>query len=221
MLLHNLSVQQGRMVKVTEIRDLSNFAISDLLRNGRPIIARIKQFLGTVQDFYPEVIHKIFIFNAPSSFSTLFSLISSLLNERMRSKIQVFPIGTPVPELTKHFKARAIWSWLSQGAASVDFSRAKLERGEQESLVKWLKKGETARWNVELLEGPDLLFRRAFLLETANSGGGGVAANAEETVKAGSSSKGTYTADGDGCLWLCIDNSAAWWNAKVVSLVVT
>jgi hypothetical protein len=47
----------------------------------------MRVLMGTLQSHYPEMLHRVVIAHAPSSFSRLFSLISPVLNERMLAKV--------------------------------------------------------------------------------------------------------------------------------------
>ena len=55
------------------------------LRGSSPLQMRV--LMGTLQSHYPEMLHRVVIAHAPSSFSRLFSLISPVLNERMLAKV--------------------------------------------------------------------------------------------------------------------------------------
>ena len=86
LVVHNLSVKQQRLVKCVDLRDLTGTSVKEIITRGRHTLAKMQRFISTVQDHYPELIHRAFVFNAPSAFSQLFALISPILNERMRSK---------------------------------------------------------------------------------------------------------------------------------------
>ena len=49
--------------------------------------------------------------HAPKSFSKLYSMVSSVLNERMQAKITVLAEGTPVLPLAQTLDAKALHSW--------------------------------------------------------------------------------------------------------------
>jgi hypothetical protein len=79
LVLHNLSMQQQRMVKFVEVRDLNAVWISEIVNKGRALLARVKKLMGTVQDFYPEVVHRVLIAHTPAAFSTLYAITSPVL----------------------------------------------------------------------------------------------------------------------------------------------
>ena len=99
--------------------------------------------ISLVQDFYPEIIHHVNIFNAPSMFSKvfersckppipclnpepqpnftrfvlalqIFAVFSGLFNERMLAKLAVVPLGGTFAEIAQRIDARAIHSWCSE-----------------------------------------------------------------------------------------------------------
>merc|ERR1719259_488866 len=119
--LHNRSVKEGRMVKFVEVRDLNQASIATLLTRGRPLMQFVKRIIALVQDFYPEMVHQVLIFNAPAAMARLLSVANSVMNERMRSKLQVFPSVEAQVAFSSRLTAKAIWSWTSQlaSAASV------------------------------------------------------------------------------------------------------
>lgn len=88
LVVHNLSVKQRRLVKCVDLRDLTGTSVKEIVTRGRHTLAKMQRFISTVQDHYPELIHRAFVFNAPAAFSQLFALISPILNERMRSKVR-------------------------------------------------------------------------------------------------------------------------------------
>jgi hypothetical protein len=79
MRLHAESVEQHKLVKFVDMRDLDGISITALLSNSL-VLMRFKNAMKTVQDFYPETVHQILILNAPSTFSQLFAIFSQILN---------------------------------------------------------------------------------------------------------------------------------------------
>ena len=120
LVVHNLSVKQRRMVKCVDLRDLTGTSVKEIITRGRHTLAKMQRFISTVQDHYPELIHRAFVFNAPSAFSQLFALISPILNERMRSKVRVFPTGHALGDVLGRLQPRAVWSWLAQATVRLD-----------------------------------------------------------------------------------------------------
>merc|ERR550537_1469867 len=49
---------------------------------------------------------------------------------------------------------------------------------------------------------------------------GGTSAGGTDVVQAASPHTGSHTAAESGVLWLCMDNTESWWNAKTCSLIV-
>ena len=78
------------------------------MKHGGPLIHRLKTLISSVQDHYPELIHQAIIAHAPATFSKLFALVSSVLNDRMRSKILVAPATGPITPVAERISARAL-----------------------------------------------------------------------------------------------------------------
>merc|ERR1719460_3030221 len=110
----NLSIAQRRMVKMVDVRDLHCVYITSIMQQGMPLIQLQRQALGAVQAYYPEMIHRILIFNAPKGFASLWSIISSVMNERQRAKVQVYPTEVNLQEMANCLNVAAIHQWVSR-----------------------------------------------------------------------------------------------------------
>jgi len=71
------------------IIDMDGVGVSTLTGEVRTIMGRIMQI---DQDYYPELMHKALIINAPTSFRIIWGLVKHLLDTRTQEKIEV--IGT-------------------------------------------------------------------------------------------------------------------------------
>lgn len=69
----------------TTILDLSGVSLSAF----SSVVTLIRQISAIAQDYYPEVMGKMYILNAPMLFSAVWSLISPLLNAVTVSKISI------------------------------------------------------------------------------------------------------------------------------------
>jgi len=233
LVLHNLSMQQQRMVKFVEVRDLNAVWISEIVNKGRALLARVKKLMGTVQDFYPEVVHRVLIAHTPAAFSTLYAIISPVLNERMRAKVGVQPLGAPFDALFARFDARAIHSWHALLERTVDWaSEVQVEAGTSEATTRWLEAGESVEWAVRLASGPDLLVHTRFVpadgsaaASTADGTGGGkvdgsdaqgarVGHTGTERLEGEGACEGRLVAVRAGVLYLCLDNVSSWTRSK-------
>lgn len=71
----------------TAILDLKDISMTDLMS------FKVKEMLGIAstmaQDYYPEIVNKTFIVNAPFLFSTFFNAIKGLLNSRTQATLSV------------------------------------------------------------------------------------------------------------------------------------
>lgn len=80
-LLYDLNIMQS-----ITIFDLNGFNLG--LWNKKTINI-LKQIAKMSSDYYPEVLHKLFICNAPMVFTGVFTLIKAWLDETTKKKIQV------------------------------------------------------------------------------------------------------------------------------------
>lgn len=235
LVLHNLSVQQSRMVKFFEVRDFNAVWISEILRHGQQLLSKVRALMGALQSHYPEMLHRVIIAHAPSSFSNLFALISPVLNERMLAKVAVFPPSTPFAQLYEHLDARAIHSWHALLQRTVDWSKllaievrplpahrtrpppqpfprpSHSQAGAMEATTRWLEAGEELGWSVEVRQGA-LTVKSRFVAAAyvPGRGGEGTYAETSEDVAARGPCEGRTRATEAGVLWLCLDNSASW-----------
>lgn len=72
--------------------------MSTLTGEVRSIMAKIMQI---DQDYYPELMHKALIINAPTTFRVIWAMIKYLIDSRTQAKITVLPVDH-APELLKH-----------------------------------------------------------------------------------------------------------------------
>lgn len=217
MVLHKLSLQQGRMVKFVDVRDMTGASILAMLHKGRPFIAKVKSILQVIQDYYPEMIHQVIMFNAPAAVARIKAIINTILNERMRAKLQFFPVVEAYNEVIGRLTARAILSWMKQ-TQSTSFNDFELGRGVEEYAVQWLSKGQTLRWKATV-QWKELKLRFAFVAEAA----GGVSRPRPEelTLEADAPREGAVgPVDSDGLVWIALNNSTAWTACKVKELVL-
>ena len=142
-----------------------------------------------------------------------------MLNSRMQMKFKVFTRGTPFNEFCPLLDARAIWSWTAQASANVSFEKLTVANCTQEYAAKWLEKGSRCKWSLTLEDGSDILFHRYFVPSSGVAKGSELS-HEEVTVTAECPHEGSFTSECEGVLWLCIDNYASWWNAKVVTLLL-
>merc|ERR1711971_1395637 len=148
-------------------------------------------------------------------------MITTILNSRMMSKITVFNASVTFQDLSSFLTARAIYSWVTQVTANVDWTNLVIANGTKEYTARWLNAGDVCRWSLILEDGNDVQFHKAFLAEDMDSEGQSKEAISEEvTVYAGDTYEAEFTAECVGVLWLCIDNFSSWWNTKTVTLKI-
>lgn len=71
------------------IMDMDGVGVSTLTGEVRNIMGKI---MAIDQDYYPELMHKALIINAPTTFRVIWSMIKYLLDSRTQSKIEVLPV---------------------------------------------------------------------------------------------------------------------------------
>merc|ERR1712217_879015 len=98
------------------------------------------------------VVHQVFIFNAPSAMAKLLSIVTSVMNERMKAKLQVFPAVEAQTALSTRIDAKAIYSWFTQ-MSSNKIEDLALAGGAEEFQVEWMKKGEVVKCKVSTAKG--------------------------------------------------------------------
>ncbi|KAL1522816.1 hypothetical protein AB1Y20_017786 [Prymnesium parvum] len=220
LVLHNRSIAEHRMVKCVDVRDFTGGSVTEFISKGRGLLSAIKAQLAVVQSFYPELLHQAIIFNAPAMFSNLFSLLSGLLNERMRSKISIVPVAASLATMLEHLDARAIHSWLSQACPERYWSQFVVPNGATECISCWLEEGETVIWKVSIRGAAKMTLKSVFMP-------GRSATACREAVKPCAISKeetvvgeftGYHEAATDGVFFVCLDNSTAFWSAQTCSV---
>lgn len=93
------SLQAGRRAfQSIVIIDMDGVGVSTLTGEVRTIMAKV---MSIDQDYYPELMHKALIINAPTSFRIIWSLVKHLLDTRTQEKIHVLP-SNYAPDLLKH-----------------------------------------------------------------------------------------------------------------------
>lgn len=193
------------------------------MKHGGPLIHRLKTLISSVQDHYPELIHQAIIAHAPATFSKLFALVSSVLNDRMRSKILVAPATGPITPVAERISARALHSWGSLIDEVVDWGAAvTVANGACEFTARWVAPGETLRWKIALTGGDTV---RVFVCWLSEASGSALDYLADVVISTGEVCAGRKVVPlggdggdggGGGCVWLCVDNADAWWNTKEV-----
>mmetsp|Transcript_34529 Transcript_34529/g.75587 ORF Transcript_34529/g.75587 Transcript_34529/m.75587 type:complete len:379 (+) Transcript_34529:48-1184(+) len=211
--LHNLSMEQKRMVKFVDVRDLFGVSAGALLGPIRSFMGFLSALFKEVQDFYPEIIHQARVLNAPAAFSTVFAIISLVLNARMKSKIQIFSSNQPFSVYAELLKPRAVYSWISQAHPHKGEDDIHIAKGVQEEFVVWVQKGESVKWSVSVTAS-DLAVPWVFYSE------GVECAVQQESVASEAPIEKELTAGGDGVLWIGLNNVSSWFTSKQAQVTV-
>lgn len=222
MLLHKMSIEQHRMMKVLDIRDLTDVGVTEIFSKVVPILKQIKGVLAVVQDFYPEVIHKAVVINAPSTFANVFSIVAVLLNERMKSKISILGPTTPFPEVAAHFSSSGMREWLGYRPPyqdpvperpSSEFEEVAVAASSMTWHHFWLPAaGASCVWLAKVA-AKNIRVAAYFLQE-----GKELQLVSEVKVEAGEDHSGRFEAPSPGCFVLVLDNASSWFTGKDVSI---
>lgn len=217
-----------------------------MLTKGKALLLKLKAFLQRVQAHYPESTQQAIMAHAPSSFSTLFAVVSPALNERMRAKVTVLDASQSFDGLARRLDAKALHSMASLASADLPWaSGLSVANGTCEFTTRWLRARETLRWQVRLSGGSSDTIRLfvawvpyarapsaagAATVGSATTGGGVSAAPDGACYRVlhdsaiTPSTAGVYShvaGETEGLIWLCVDNTASWWNAYTVSVTFT
>lgn len=74
----------------TVIIDMDGVGVATLTGEVRNIMGKV---MSIDQDYYPELMHRALIINAPTSFRVIWSLVKHLLDVRTQEKIEVLPVN--------------------------------------------------------------------------------------------------------------------------------
>jgi len=91
-------VSNGDRFQSLVLIDLEGVGVSTITGEVRTIMGKV---MSIDQDYYPELMYKALIVNAPTSFRVIWSMVKYLLDARTQAKIEVLPVDY-VPELLKH-----------------------------------------------------------------------------------------------------------------------
>jgi len=201
--LHNLkATHPGLLVKSVEVRDLDMLSVTTFMASPR-LIKRIKNVMGRVQSNFPETSHQIHIVHPGATFSTLFALISTFMNERQLSKIRVNS-GNVVQALAGAMDCDGICSYVQlrgQMNGSVH-----LEKGERKYIALRLNAPSSARLNTTMTAGGDTTCELAFVSETGEY-------SELWKGKVGKTEVVQEVELGAGVVVFTLDNSSSWWGS--------
>lgn len=84
--LDRLSREQGKLVKITNVKDLSDMGSELLYKKGLNYTIAVAKML---QQYYPESMAAVFVINIPRIFNAAFKVIKPAINPRTLKKIQL------------------------------------------------------------------------------------------------------------------------------------
>jgi len=203
MVLHNLkTAHEGKLVKMIELRDLDMLSVTTFMASPS-LIKRFKNVMSNIQANYPEVSHQIHILHPGATFSTLFALLSTFMNQRQLDKIQVHS-GKLVQTLAGMMDCDGICSYVQLRGQHNGLVH--LEKGERKYIALRLNAPSGTRLNVTMTGGGDTPCELTFVSETGEY-------SELWTGKVGSTEVVQETELGAGVLVFALDNSSSWWGS--------
>ena len=82
---------KSALATMTSIIDLHGLQLGILRR--RDVMSFVKKFVSTMDSYYPQRAHKTLVLNCPKWFNTLYKIVSPLMRETTKSKIEIFTRG--------------------------------------------------------------------------------------------------------------------------------
>jgi len=211
--LDRMSEEQGRLVMVVQVRDLSGMAIMSLLSNAR-LIGQLQSVIKNGMDAYPECSKNTVLLNAPSSFEALMALVRPITSARAQAKLKSVGLGQmeEMLALGGPESLRVLGRLRSDAGAAV--SSAEVAAGSSAAGVLRVGAGEDVGWSFAVDAGsadiglatPTLGFSVRFFPDAADSPA--VEAKAYEDVSGKVS--GEFLAREPGTLWAVWSNEQSW-----------
>jgi hypothetical protein len=87
--------------EMTSVIDMTGIKIAILRR--KDIVAFVKKLVGTMDSHYPQRAHKTLVLNAPKWFNVLFKILSPLMRESTKKKIEIHSKGRNQDEALKKY----------------------------------------------------------------------------------------------------------------------
>jgi hypothetical protein len=87
--------------EMTSVIDMTGIKIAILRR--KDIVAFVKKLVATMDAHYPQRAHKTLVLNAPTWFNVLFKLLSPLMRESTKKKIEIHSRGRKQDEALKKY----------------------------------------------------------------------------------------------------------------------
>lgn len=217
--LNELCRLNDRIYGTTKIMDLDGLSSKHMHRGG---INYLRHILKISQDFYPEMLHRLIIINAPRIFPLIYGLIKPLLNERTLSKLII--LGSNYKEeISKYIDDQVLPEFLGGQCncpggcvatkTSASFETENISRGSKFTRSLDIPHaGAVAAWTFSVAD-KDIGFSAVF---TPTSSTSSIEVAAYTRFNSGLKHSGDYIAPEAGTLVLTFDNSFSFWNSKTI-----
>jgi len=210
--LDRLSAERGSLARVVQIRDLSGFSVTGLLRD-RTIMARLREVLRVANLAYPETVSRIILLNLPAGFNLLWAALQPLLNARVRKKFRFLSSEDPVAELAalagnRSLQALARARHRALGISDTQSVGLEICAGMSEYACQRMESGDSVQWGFEVSPkagSSGLQFSVVFFADADCS----QPKHVRTAVAAKDGAVGTYCTAEPGLLWLTWSNPGA------------
>jgi hypothetical protein len=218
-LLDRLSQEQGAMVRLVSIFDLSGLGVSVLHKGMMDVI---KRMLKVTQDYYPETMDQCFVINAPTVFSACWAVVKPLLAERTVKKVKI--LGKDyAPNLTSELGSHCIPSlyggtnpqslYDTSEQNGLVFTERVVERGAVAYVYKTVPPGARVRWGVRTTGNGDIAVELKLMDATTLEDAQSEAAKTHGTLveeQRTDATCGVVDVEAPGVLRLSLNNSSSW-----------
>jgi len=227
--LHNQSVKQHRMCQVFFVEDACGFPVSILFK---PFLWLVQcRALLPVVKCYPEIIHRILIFNASAGLKQFVAMFERIGKYWFKSwfpgQVSEAEFDFEMRKYDGKLKVLSVGEWeevadlvsltiFEQWASTVQHAGDRVEPGLVAPKSVRLRGGETLKWTVRS-QGGDGQPLAAFLSK-GSCDGHGIRGESQLRVLSHEFGSGTYLAPCDGVAVLVLDNSTGWTALKGVQM---
>jgi hypothetical protein len=227
--LHNQSVKQHRMCQVFFVEDACGFPVSILFK---PFLwlGHCRALLPVVK-CYPEILHRILIFNASAGLKQFVAMFERIGKYWFKSwfpgQVSEAEFDFEMRKYDGKLKVLSVGEWeevadllsltiFEQWALAVQHEGDRVEPGLVAPKSIQLRQGETVTWTVRSQgEGGQPL---AAFLSKGSCDGHGIRGESQLRVLSHEYGSGTFLAPCDGVVVLVLDNSTGWAALKGVHM---
>lgn len=211
--LDKLSMDEGRLIRTVQVRDLRGLSIPNLIRD-RALMAKLRKIMSVFPTAFPETISHVVILNVPPGFNLLWSIISSFFKPRMKRKLRVLG-GDFLEELAPLLGTRGLEALVNTWRLGSSSGVVEVKAEAKEYACLRLECGEVGEWSFTVGAASGLCFDISFVSEERQVR----EVQARAACKAGEV-RGSYPASAAGLLWLAWSNNSGWTTKAATQTIV-